>query len=247
MLTQSAPAIVNALSGILPDAAVRALTQALGNCNQPLTHRAPLNLQPRNPQQNGPGTFGVDTWQPQDYYDIMPTASDSFSADIPGWGGPGGANSNNWYGDTFNFPTSQEFNLNNFFGGPNIFNAGNSFFDNQYTYNHTTENQYTTNLNVTYINGRPVAGPPGRPGDRGASGRAGSDGLDGLDGRDAILPAPKQQKIITGVTAKKASFAVVVDVRFNSDTCQVEVDKVDLPDVVTSIKEVPGQITYYGR
>ena len=243
MFTQSAPALVNAMSGTLPDEVLRALTQALGNCNQPLTHRAPLNLQPRTPRQNGPGTFGDGAWQPQDYYGIMPDASDSFYADIPGWGAPGGANNHNWYGDSFNFPTSQEFTLNNYYGGPNVFNAGNSFFDNQYTYNHTTENQYATNLNVTNINGRPVAGPPGRPGDRGGRGQAGEDGLVGFG---ADLPAPQQRNILTGLKSRRASFTVVVDARFNTDTCRLELDRVDLPLVVTSVREVPGQITYYG-
>ena len=39
MYTQSAPSLMNALSGYLPDAAVRAVVQALGNCQQPLAHR----------------------------------------------------------------------------------------------------------------------------------------------------------------------------------------------------------------
>lgn len=243
MLTQSIPAVINALSGSLPENVVQALTQALGNCNQPLTHRAPVNLQPRTPSESGPGTFGGGAWRPQDYYDLMPSASDSFSADIPGWGAPGGANNHNWYGDTFNFPTSQEFTLNNYYGGPNVFNAGDSYFDQQYTVNHTTENHTTKNLRVNVINGRPVRGPAGRPGERGGRGARGDDGVNGLDG---LLPPPKSRPMLTGVRSKRAQYSVVVDVRFDADTCRLLVDKVDLPPVVTQVTEDRGTLNYYG-
>ena len=45
------PALAKALTGYLPDAAVRQLMQALGNCNQPMTSRAVQNFQP--PEQIG--------------------------------------------------------------------------------------------------------------------------------------------------------------------------------------------------
>lgn len=243
MFTQSTPAVINALSGSLPENVIQALTQSLGNCNQPLTHRAPINLQPRSRSENGPGTYGPGAWRPQDYYDLMPAASDSFAADVPGWGAPGGVNNHNWYGDTFSFPTSQEFNLNNFYGGPNIFNAGDSYFDQQYTVNQTTENHTTNNLTVNVINGRPVRGPAGRPGQRGGRGFDGNDGNDGLDG---LLPPPKNRPLVTGVRAKRAQFSVVTDVRFDADTCRLLVDKVDLPPVVTRVDPDRGTLTYYG-
>jgi hypothetical protein len=244
MLTQSAPAIVNALSGALPENVIQALTQSLGNCNQPLTHRAPINLQPRSRSENGPATYGPGAWRPQDYYDLMPSASDSFSADVPGWGAPGGTNNHNWYGDTFSFPTSQEFNLNNYYGGPNVFNAGDSYFDQQYTVNHTTENHTTNNLTVNVINGRPVRGPAGRPGARGARGFDGNVAVDvGLDG---LLPRPKNRQLLTGVRSRRAQFSVVTDVRFDADTCRLLVDKVDLPPVVTRVEPDRGTLTYYG-
>lgn len=256
MFTQSAPAIVNALNGTLPDTVVKQLIQALGNCNQPLAHRGPVQFQPRGPRESIPGGIDGDgQWSPQDYFDLLPELSQQFDADMPGWGTPGGWGNRNFYGDTFNFPTSQEFTLNNYYGGPNVFNAGDSYFNNAYTFNHTTENQYTTNLNVTYINGRPVQGPAGRPGDRGVDG-IGLDGWDGLDGRpgrpgepgrdgrEAILPPRRFKKFVSGITPRKASFTVVTDVSFDPDTCQLNVDRVDLPEVVTGLNVGYGGISY---
>lgn len=211
MFTQSSPALVNALSGALPENVVKALTQALGNCNQPLTHRAPVNLQPANAQQSGPGYYTGGQWNPQDYQNILPTASDRSNVDIPNWEGPGGWNSGNFYGDTFQFPTSQEFTLNNYYGGPNVYGGGNSYFENLYATNQTVQNLTAQSLTVQNINGTPVvgpAGPPGARGDRGADGVPGAGGMNGingwngwngLNGKDAVLPLPKKRQIMDGI------------------------------------------------
>lgn len=220
MLTQSAPALVNALAGSLPDDAVRALTQALGNCVQPLTHRGDINFQPSAPRQAGPGTYGGGQWNPQDYADILPNTSQDFQADIPGWGGPGGMNSSNFYGDTFNFPTTQEFTLNNFYGGPNVYHGGNSYFQNSYTDNSTTENLTVTNLNVTTVNGQPLAGPVG------PQGQPGPQGAPGVPGgvfvfNNNVLPPPRRDWFLDDARLVFEPVEVVTGVTFDPDTCEI--------------------------
>lgn len=203
MLTQSAPAIVNALSGQLPDNAVKSLLQAIGNCSQPLTQRGAVNFQPPGLQQSGPGTYGKGAWNPADYPNVLPNASQAGNLQIvlPGWGGAGGSNSRNFYGDTFNFPTSQQFALNNYYGGPNVYNGGNSYVENSYSTNNTVQNQYVQNLYVQTLNGQPLPGAPGldgvagfngqngldgKRGDAGAAGQAGVNGANGLNGQQGI-------------------------------------------------------------
>jgi len=44
MLTQMMPALIDALRQVLPPEAIGPLSQSLGNCAQPLTHRAGVNL-----------------------------------------------------------------------------------------------------------------------------------------------------------------------------------------------------------
>jgi hypothetical protein len=181
MLTQSAPAIVNALSGVLPDNAVRALMQAIGNCTQPLSHRGAVNFAPNTPGESGPGSWSGGAWNPFDYPELMPDSSAAHSrpgmVDVPGWGAPGGWGSSNYGGDTFNFPINQNFNLNNFYGGPNVYNSGDQYTNNSYTTNQTVANQIDArSINVQVINGRPVRG------DAGPQGRLGERGQDGMDG-----------------------------------------------------------------
>lgn len=190
MLTQSAPAIVNAFAGQLPDAAVKSLLQAVGNCSQPLTHRAPISFQPPALRQSGPGTYGGGTWNPASYTNILPSASQAGAALNNYFAGAHGASpGGNSSGNTFAFPASQEFALNNFYGGPNVYNAGNSYFENAFATNNVVQNQYVTNLSVQYINGEAVpgaAGPPGVDGESGFDGLNGLNGLNGLDGFNGV-------------------------------------------------------------
>lgn len=188
MFTQSAPAITNALSGALTPQVIQQLTQALGNCGQPLTHRGPVNFSPSGPSQFGPGYIIGGRWNPQspDIADLLGRITDpnGTDVDVPGWGGPGGANNYNYLGDTFQFPINQDFNVNNYQGGPNVYNGGdtvnnNSYSNNTYSNNVNTNNVNTTNINTTTINNFPAPGgggggpwggnvtnvfPPGPPG-----------------------------------------------------------------------------------
>lgn len=168
MLTQAMPALANALSGTLPPNVVQALMQAIGNCNQTLAHRSDVNFQPRNPRQTGPGYYSPDwsgdgagggTWNPNDYGGILPTTDRGATVDVPGWARGGDVINNNYAGDSFYFPTSQEFTTNNYYGGTNVYNGGSTYSTNTYT-----NNSYVNNLNVTYINNVPVGPPAGPPG-----------------------------------------------------------------------------------
>lgn len=173
MLTQATPPLIKALQGIFPPNAIKQLTQSLGNCNQPLTHRGDINVQPRGPaNRNGVAQSGG--WNPNDYPDLFPNAGelDNGQFDVAGWSA-GDWNNHNYYGDQFFFPTSQEFILNNYYGGPTNNFGGNTFFD----------NSTHRNINVETINGAPAPGAPGgAPPVAPPAVVAGAPGQDGQDG-----------------------------------------------------------------
>lgn len=154
MLTQTMPAVVEALVQNLPEQAIRALTQALGNCNQPLTHRGSLNIQPYV-YGNRRGVYTGQRWNPNDYKDILPNAGESDDVDLPGFRA-GDWNSVNYGGGNFFFPTDQFFDESNFYGGPTTNIGGDTNFE---TINATTIN--VTNINTTNINGGGGGGGPG--------------------------------------------------------------------------------------
>lgn len=152
MLTQTMPSVVSALAKALPADALKQLTQALGNCNQPLTHRAGLNVQPSEYlYDNAKAPSG--RWNPSDYRRLLPYAGQTINNfDVPGWTPGSDWNSYNYSGDNFYFPTNQDFNTNNYYGGPTVNVGGNVFFDNTQTNNLTTQELTTQNLNVDNIN-----------------------------------------------------------------------------------------------
>ena len=250
MLTQAAPALVNALSGSLPDNAVRALMQAIGNCTQPLSHRGPINLGPRSPGETGPGSWSGGAWNPFDYPDLMPDSSAAHGrpdmVDVPGWGSPGGWGSTNYGGDTFNFPINQNFSLNNFYGGPSVYNAGDQFTNNSYTTNQKVTNQIDARrINVQVINGRPVRG------DAGPQGVAGADGVDGQDGGDGgviarytvvgqylrPLPGDGLVPVVENVTMDGVvDIQYVKDVTWDPEICDI-VKTFDTIGVPTALKK----------
>jgi len=156
--TQSMPALVKALTGVLPDGAVRSLMQALGNCNQPYASRSAQNFQEPEQLGNVNGVYAGGRWNPSQYPGLLPSAGSPGFVDIPGGGGwqggdyyGGNTNVNNYGGTSFFFPTSQEFALNNYYGGPILNVGGNSTFN-------TID---ATNINVSYINNTFVGGGGG--------------------------------------------------------------------------------------
>lgn len=165
MYTQSMPALVKALTGVLPPAALKQLTQALGNCNQPLTHRGPVNVQAEQYSYDR-GLAPQGTWNPGEYQRLLPTSTQAggLGGDIvlPGFGGPGW-NSFNFGGDSFFFPTEQAFNQNMYYGGPTFNVGGNVSFDNAQTNTLTAQQLITENITIVQGPGGGGGGPVGVP------------------------------------------------------------------------------------
>jgi hypothetical protein len=165
MYTQSAPSLMNALSGYLPDSAVRAVVQALGNCQQPLTHRGAVNLSSPQPT-NRNGVLNSGSWNPQVYQNTFPQNSSQYYYEAPNIGGYSNGDwySTNYQGSQFSFPTNQEFAANSYYGGPTFNVGGNSFFENTYAdnanYQNLTSNNITArNITLQQINDQPLPPP----------------------------------------------------------------------------------------
>jgi len=164
--TQAAPQLVKALTGVLPDGAIRQLMQALGNCTQPYSSRAATNIQPNNSLGNRNGVYTGGRWNPSDYPGLIPAAGlPQGSYELPSQGGytSGDWNMSNYGGNSFYFPSSSDFNLNSYFGGPTFNVGGNTTFENQNVVNQTVTNQVAQNITVQSINGIPVGGGGGAP------------------------------------------------------------------------------------
>lgn len=187
--TQAAPQLAKALSGVLPDGAIRQLMQALGNCNQPYTSRATQNFQPNEFAGNTNGVYGGGAWNPSQYPGLLPAAGSGGFTELPGQGGwtggnyTGGAwNTSNYGGNSFSFPTNQAFTLNNYYGGPTFTVGGNSNFNNvganTVSANHVAANTLSVGGFGFFgggpqdpsIPGLPPTGSPGVPGSGGPGG-----------------------------------------------------------------------------
>lgn len=224
MLTNTMPAVIKALQQTLDPTTLKAFTQALGNCNQPVTQRGPVDVQPNNfylrageyPGQGdsfGYSTYDYSQYNPffqnvyapnfGDFNPIFPVPNPPISI-LPPDLGPGDNRID--LGDTINNNINNNLYSSQFFfntdqtfnniGGPtnNVF-GGDTYINRSFTDNSTTNVTNTTNLNVTNINGNPVAGPAGPPGQPGADGRDGRDGAPGAPG--AVIGVPFPVPIIT--------------------------------------------------
>jgi hypothetical protein len=193
MLTQTMPALIDALRQVLPPEAIGPLAQALGNCGQPLSHRAGVNF--AAPQKrNANGTYGGNVygsnsfnggvaWNPASYQNLFPGGDTYNSGDYQNQVDIGGMNvtwnAGNRYDSQFYFPTNQVFQQNQYYGGPTINIDGGARID--YITNQTFEGGDVTVENVTtqVLNGDPVAGPVGPPGAPGKDGQRGAPGAPG--------------------------------------------------------------------
>lgn len=189
MFTQAMPAIIDALRQAVPPHALGPLAQSLGNCAQPLTHRAGVNF-PGAARPNRNGTFGGGAWNPADYTNLFPGGDQYNSANYYNNVDVGGMtsvwNEGNRYDSQFYFPTSQFFTQNQYYGGPTIHVAGGQYVDyinNQYFEGDTVNVQ---NVTTNVLNGDPVAGPQGAPGVDGRDGERGAPGAPGISFR--VLP-----------------------------------------------------------
>lgn len=170
MLTQATPAIVKALQGVLPPNALKQLTQALGNCNQPLTHRGDINFQPNYSVGNERGVYGGGgraPWNPEDYRQLFPRPGE-VRVDA---GRGGNSTYNNYQGNQYDFSNRQQFNVNQFYGGDTVNN-----------YERPGRDGAAGDAGAAGKAGRDGFGFAGPPGGAGRDGTAGRDGRDGRDG-----------------------------------------------------------------
>lgn len=186
MLTQSMPAVIDALRSVLSPGEMQNLTQALGNCQQPLSHRGSVNFAPGTPPQKN-GVYTHSPWNPQQNSSFFPSGASHGNVDIGGM--QANWNSGNRYDSQFLFKTDQFFTTNGFYGGPQHYVQNHAHFD--YITNQTFEGDNLTTEDITVnntINGEPIAGIPGAAGGAGRDGRPGAPGFPGQPGRDGAMP-----------------------------------------------------------
>ena len=169
MLTQLMPALARSLGNTLNQNDLRSLMQVLGNCNQPLQHRGPVNLAPTMPQFGaGGGMYNGDYWNWNEYNNVINHGDENVFNDFS-------------YNDNRDFSTIRLGDINT----TNVFNEGNQTIINLIN-------------NPPGQQGDPgEKGDTGDPGRDGLDGRDGRDGLsivgpagppgqDGADGRDGL-------------------------------------------------------------
>lgn len=215
MNTQSMPALAQALVGVLPDQSVRALMQALGNCQQPVASRSELNIQANNnvnynPSYSGGAERGLvqpGRWSPSSVPSgYIPTAS-QFSSynynpslntyiDIPQ--PPGitinGPTTNFYGGSQFAFPIDQTFSIQNVYPAPTVNVGGSASFTNIQGDNVVFRNAMFDSITVggTTIYGSPITFTTGGGGGFGGIGTPGTPGAPGRPGVPGQSGTPGQ-------------------------------------------------------
>ena len=125
---------MKALQGVLPPQAITQLTQAIGNCNQPLSQRAPSQFSPTI-RTNRDGTLPAGTWNPNAYGGQLLTPSAVLAllqnrggandlVDRPGSDMYSGNSGSNFYGGDGYFSNYGGDIVSQFMSGPSIYNAG---------------------------------------------------------------------------------------------------------------------------
>lgn len=186
MFTQQMPAFADALRGAVPPSAIAPLTQSIGNCAQPLSHRGSVNFSgPMRPGQNG-AYRGNSTWNPAQYAHLMPGGdarnAPAYQTAVDIGGMSSVWNEGNRYDSRFFFPTYVDFQTdyyNSHYGGPNVHITGGANVDHIYNSYFEGQSAKVSGLTADNINGDPVAGPIGPPG---AQGRDGERGVPGAPG-----------------------------------------------------------------
>lgn len=197
MFTQAMPAIIDALRQALPPSALGPLAQALGNCAQPLSHRAGINLPGSNRRGGNNGAYTGSQWSPRQYLSLFPGGDTYNSANYHNLVDIGGMNATwnegNRYDSQFFFPTNNQYQLNSYYGGPTVhINGGQQvdYITNEYFDGDTVN---VNNITTETLNGDPIQGPQGPPGAAGRDGQRGAPGAPG--GFFAALPPGRFGKI----------------------------------------------------
>lgn len=177
MLTQLMPALARALGQTLGDQDLRALMQTLGNCNQPLQHRGPVNITPNTPTSTGGGTYNSNYWDWSDYNNIINNyGGDNVFNDI----------AFNSYNDNRDFRT---IDLSTRLGDTFV-----TFVNNPPGQRGEKGDRGEDGVGTPGRDGEPgergepgppglsIVGPPGPPGSPGEDGKDGRDGLQGPAG-----------------------------------------------------------------
>jgi hypothetical protein len=171
MLTNAMPAVMRALQGSLPPAALKQLTQALGNCNQQLTHRGDISVRPDawSYANNSNGTYNNYPPSNNEYNQYVNNSAYNQYTDI-----------NNSYYNNATYNTSIDYGDTIIVqGGP----PGDPGQDGRAGRDGTDGSAGADGQ----AGAAGEAGPAGSPGAAGGNGR---DGRDGGAGRDGAPGAP---------------------------------------------------------
>jgi hypothetical protein len=260
MLTNAMPAVMRALQGSLPPAAIKQLTQALGNCNQQLTHRGDITVRPDawSYANNNNGTYS-------DY----PPSRDDYNRLVNNNGYDEYADVNNPYYNNANYNTNIDYGDTIIVqGGPPGAPGrdGQAGSDGQAAQDGSVGTTTPGQAPPVPPGAEEEAGPPGNPiaaggngrdGRDGAAGAAGAPGAAGQAGRDGgvgigLLGALRRQPGVstvrtTDVTVsfvKRKTIQVVTSVDF--ETCSKTEEQVDVIAeltprfVVKEVREIPA-------
>lgn len=236
MLTQQMPALAQALTGVLPPAAVTQLMQALGNCQQGLSHRGSATLYPAS-QPNRNGLVGAGAWNPSQFQGLIPNAGSRVFVDVAGGGGyydqrkyQGG----NWYdGGAFSFPIDAAFTTNNYYGGDTFNVEGSSYFDDSVHLNLDARTAKIQNLFATTINNYPAPTEP-PPQDPGGGPGGGGGGPTITPGGPILIPFPAAIQVKSIVTNVRGGVA-------KAEVMQVNGVKTPVDGLKTTVAYTPQQ------
>jgi hypothetical protein len=268
MLTAAMPALTNALRGVLPPNALKQLTQALGNCNQDLTHRGNVVIQPDG-WLNRANNNGV--------FDTLPPTSREYNEYVTPYLPGGGDAINSVYNNSYN--TNIDYgDVVTVLGGPPGSDGrdGRAGVDGVAGVNGLDGRDGSDGSDGAP--GSPSAagaagaagaaaaggagGAAGAPGDPGAAGAAGRDGRDGAAGRDGAVGVaarnglgggyrlnPKNKTVtiqLDKVTVKQKQIDIQIPkYKFDSEACDMVADGTETVPITVPDVEVEEGVTPY--
>ena len=247
MLTRAAPAITRSLGGVFDAQQTAAFLASIGQCAQPLQHRAGVSFAP-GAFANANGVGSLPGWNPADYPGLFPDAAQA-GGDVEA-PSPGGYRAGDWYSNFYGAPyfdlstnflaTINQYMAQNHYEGDTLVVTGPTSTTQLTTYELTTQNLTTDSLNGVALE-PPPAGPQG---DRGLDGSAGAPGQaflfafpqrqgqpavdNGEIGLAALRVAVAAKRAVDDLEQKLARLyvqirphRVVTSVRFDANNCKV--------------------------